>query len=63
MTVHRFEPTRFYNTIGSHEPALSIGDGDTVITTTLDAWGVDGTGAQRARDPNPMTGPFFVEGA
>ena len=63
MTTHRFEPTRFHNTLGSHEPALSIADGDTVVTTTLDAWGFDGTGVKRAEAPNPMTGPFFVADA
>ena len=63
MTTHRFEPTRFHNTLGPHKPVLAIADGDTVITTTLDAWGFDGTDAKRAEAPNPMTGPFLVEGA
>ena len=63
MTVHTFKPERFHNTLGSHEPVLAVADGDTVITTTLDAWGVDETDTKRAESPNPMTGPFFVEGA
>ncbi len=32
MTNHNFAPTRFYNSIGSHEPVLIVGDGDTVVT-------------------------------
>lgn len=63
MTTHRFAPTRFHNAIGRGEPALTVDDGDTVITTTLDAWGVDGNGRKLAEAPNPMTGPFAVEGA
>ena len=63
MTVHRFSPTCFYNSIGSHEPALVIADGDTVVTETLDAHGVDHAGQKRGERPNPMTGPFFVTGA
>jgi acetamidase/formamidase len=63
VATHRFVPTRFHNVIGTAEPALRIADGDRVITTTLDAWGFDADGAQPASRPNPMTGPFFVEGA
>ncbi len=63
MAIHRFDPARFYNAIGTVEPVLQIVDGDTVITATLDAWGFDASGAKRADPPNPMTGPFFVEGA
>ena len=63
MTKHRFEPHRFYNTLGPHEPVLRIASGDTVTTTTLDASGCDAFGRQVASRPNPQTGPFFVEGA
>ncbi len=63
MTVHKFKPTRFYNSIGSHEPALRVGDGDTVVTETLDAHGFDREGRKRGEGPNPMTGPFHVSGA
>ena len=63
MTTHHFQPTRYHNAIGSHEPALRIADGDTVVTTTLDAVGCDAHGERRGPRPNPMTGPFFVEGA
>ncbi|MCS6847175.1 MAG: acetamidase/formamidase family protein [Anaerolineae bacterium] len=61
--IHRFTPARYHNTIGAHEPALTIAGGDTVITTCVDAWGHDARGECIAQRPNPMTGPFFVEGA
>ena len=63
MTMHTFAPMRFYNSIGSHEPALIVGDGDTVVTEALDAHGFDREGRKRADGPNPMTGPFYVSGA
>jgi amidase len=62
--THRFTPDQFYNTFSfAHPPALRIKPGDRVITSTLDASGVDAAGQQRAQGPNPQTGPFFVEGA
>jgi len=63
MATHRFQPTTYYNTIGSHEPALRVRDGDTVITATADAGGWDARGERVARGGNPQSGPFFVEGA
>ena len=62
--THRFEPKEFYNTFsGAHKPVLTIKPGDHVITSTLDARGVDSTGAKRAQGPNPQTGPFYIQGA
>lgn len=63
MATHHFQPSRYYNTIGPHAPVLRIADGDTVITTTVDALGYDAGGARVADRPNPQTGPFFVDGA
>jgi len=63
MSTHRFAPTVWYNTIGAHPPALSIASGDTVVTETIDASGVDKDGVSRKRGPNPMNGPIFVDGA
>ncbi len=63
MATHRFEPKAYHTTIGSHEPVLRIASGDTVITTTVDARGMDATGAQVAPRGNPQTGPFFITGA
>lgn len=63
MATHHFQPTKYYNTIGSHPPVLHIKDGDTVVTTTIDARGYDMHGQQVGPRSNPQTGPFFVEGA
>lgn len=63
MVVHRFAPKRYHTTLGSHEPVLTIAPGDTVITTTVDARGMDATGEQITERGNPQTGPFFIEGA
>lgn len=61
--IHRFEPTVYHSTLGSHDPALRIADGDTVITTTVDAGGRDRFGNQVTQGGNAQTGPFYVEGA
>jgi amidase len=63
MPTHHFEPTHYFNTMGSHPPVLHIADGDTVITTTVDARGADVNEQQITSPGNPMTGPFYVEGA
>jgi acetamidase/formamidase len=63
MAIHRFQPTHYHVTIGSHEPVLRVADGDTVITTTVDAWGYDASDVQVTPRGNPQTGPFYVEGA
>ena len=63
MTTHQFTPTRYYVTLGSHEPALRVADGDTVITTTVDSSGNDGRNEHVTPGGNPQTGPFYVEGA
>ena len=63
MAHLRFEPHAFHNVLGWLEPAMRIADGDTVVTETVDAWGFDKLQTRRHAPPNPMTGPFFVEGA
>jgi acetamidase/formamidase len=63
MATHRFHPTRYFNAIGVAEPALRVADGDTVVTDTLDASGLDAREVAVGSRPNPMTGPFFIEGA
>jgi acetamidase/formamidase len=42
---------------------LTLAPGDTVVTTTVDAHGFDAARVQVTPPGNPMTGPFFVEGA
>lgn len=63
MATHHFTPSRYYTTMGAHEPALHIADGDTVITSTVDARGWDAARVQAGPRGNPQTGPFYVEGA
>ena len=60
---HVLQPTRFHNTFGPYEPVLRVADGDTIVTTTLDARGGDQRREQVGQRGNPLTGPFFVEGA
>jgi amidase len=63
MIRHTFIPQRYFQTIGSHEPVCSLEPGDRVLTTTVDAHGQDEHGEQVTGGPNPMTGPFFINGA
>ncbi len=63
MAVHRYWPAHHPQAFGRATPALIISSGDVVITETVDANGRDGHGVQRAHGDNPLTGPFYVEGA
>lgn len=63
MAVHHFQPAHYHTTMGSHAPVLRIADGDTVITTTVDAAGRDANDTEITPGGNPQTGPFYVEGA
>jgi amidase len=57
-------PTTYYNTFShSHPPLARIRSNQTVLTKTIDASGRDDQGTVRANPPNPLTGPFYVEGA
>jgi acetamidase/formamidase len=61
---HQVTATTYHNTFSRFHPVLKqIRPGDTVTTKTLDASGRDESGTVRATPPNPLTGPFFVEGA
>ena len=63
-TRHEFVPTVYYNQFsGLIAPVLHIKPGDTVHTTTVDAGGVDANGVHVAAGGNPLTGPFYVDGA
>jgi acetamidase/formamidase len=63
MAVHEFTPSVYYTAIGSHPPVLRIHDGDTVITTTVDAGGKDAGNTPVTPGGNPQTGPFYIEEA
>lgn len=60
---HEFRPERYWNTFGAHPPVLRIAAGDVVRTSTADAFGRDASGEPVAQPGNPLTGPFYVEGA
>lgn len=62
--THHFEPIDYHNTFSfAHQPVLWIKPGDTVVTKTIDARGVDAENNKVGERPNPQTGPFFIEGA
>jgi acetamidase/formamidase len=63
MKTHRFEPTEYHTTLGSHRPILEIDAGDTVVTTTVDNAGRDASDTVVTPRGNPQTGPFYVRGA
>lgn len=61
---HDFTPTVFYREFsGSKQPVLHLWPGDSVHTETVDAGGYDSHGAHRVFGGNPLTGPFYIEGA
>ena len=62
--THQFNPTQFYNYFSSkYDPVLHVAPGDTIETWSVDAGGVDASGKRRSPGGNPLTGPFFVDGA
>jgi amidase len=63
LTVHRFSPTVYHRTFGSHEAVLVIRSGDAVATSTVDAAGRDAADVAVSLPGNPLTGPFWVGGA
>src|ERR1700676_336352 len=57
-------PQTYYRTFAHTNPVLKrIRSGDVVITKTLDSGGQDYKNAQSSEPGNPLTGPFFIEGA
>ena len=62
--LHEFMPEQFNSIFASTiPPVLHIFPGDTVKTKTVDAGGRDYMGTRRALGGNPLTGPFYIEGA
>ncbi len=62
--LHNFEPTQFqHHFSGSIDPVLHIHSGDSVKTWSVDAGGYDPHGVRRTSGGNPLTGPFYVDGA
>jgi amidase len=57
-------PQTYYRTFAHTNPVLKrIRPGDVVITKTLDSGGQDYKDEHRSEPSNPLTGPFFIEGA
>ncbi|HYI94779.1 MAG TPA: acetamidase/formamidase family protein [Bryobacteraceae bacterium] len=62
--THDFTPTEFERYFSAAtKPVLRIRPGDTVRTWSLDAGGRDREGTRRSLGGNPLSGPFFIEGA
>jgi amidase len=62
--THTFEPTVFQHFFSDAiPPVLHIQPGDTVKTWSVDAGGTDPKGVHRTSGGNPLTGPFYIEGA
>jgi amidase len=59
-----FAPTQFHRQFsGAIPPALHLNPGDTVRTKSVDAGGHDENNVRRSLGGNPLTGPFYIEGA
>jgi acetamidase/formamidase len=63
QSIH-FKPNTYSREFSSRPaPVLRIMPADTVHTTSVDAGGFDQNGVRVTERGNPLTGPFFVEGA
>ncbi|HXB69756.1 MAG TPA: acetamidase/formamidase family protein [Candidatus Acidoferrales bacterium] len=62
--THQVAAQKYYHTFSHEHPVLQrIKTGDLVVTKTVDSGGKDEKGADRSEGGNPLTGPFYVEGA
>ena len=62
--THVFEPTKFHHHFSSAiEPVLHLNPGDTVKTWSVDAGGSDSKNVRLTSGGNPLTGPFYIDGA
>src|SRR5438477_3735920 len=62
--THQLVPQTYYRTFSHTNPVLArIRPGDVVVTKTLDSGGQDFQNEHRSVPSNPLTGPFFIEGA
>jgi amidase len=62
--VHDYDPQAFHNFYSpTLTPVMRLFPGDSVKTRTLDSRGGDRDGKPRAPRGNPLTGPFYIEGA
>jgi amidase len=62
--THSFTPTEFHRAFSrAITPALRIFPGDTVKTKSVDTGAADENSVRRSLFGNPLTGPFYIEGA
>jgi acetamidase/formamidase len=62
--THHVVAQAYYHTFSRSHPVLrKIRPGDIVVTRTIDAFGIDERDVPRAAPSNPLTGPFYIEGA
>ncbi|UCC41750.1 MAG: acetamidase/formamidase family protein [Candidatus Aminicenantes bacterium] len=69
--THHFKPKKYFYTYDAkHKPVLKLNPGDTLVTTTLDAFGNKISSADQLASEiihlpkvNDQTGPFYVKGA
>ena len=62
--THDVVPSTYYRTFSRAHPVLErVKPGDSIVTRTLDSAGLDHKDVKRSEPFNPLTGPFFVEGA
>ncbi len=62
--VHKVYTNTYYRTFSRLYPVLQkIQPGDTVVTRCTDSGGQDEQGVHRSEPGNPLTGPFYIEGA
>lgn len=59
-----FLPSKFYNAYNATTPpVLHISPGDTVTTESIDAIGFNKDSVRKGERGNPLTGPFYIDGA
>src|SRR5882724_2253076 len=57
-------PDHYYRTFSHTNPVFQrVKPGDVVVTKTLDSGGQNERNEQRSPGSNPLTGPFYIEGA
>lgn len=62
--THEVAASQYFNTFSHGHPVLKrVKPGDTIHTRTLDSAGMDQNGDRKANPSNPLTGPFYLEGA
>ena len=62
--THEIVATEYYRTFAKFHPVLAtIQPGDSVVTKTLDSGGQDLHDEHLHEPGNPLTGPFYIEGA